>query len=233
MIAPATIRHNQLLAGLPGSEGERLAGRCEQVELAFGDVIAQRGEALTHAYFPLQSFISLIAQVDDHRIEVGMAGDEGMVGVSLGLGIEVSSLRAMVQGGGSALRMTARAFQRELAHSAPLRARMGGYTHVIMGQFAQTAACNRFHVVEQRLARWLLMTADRAHADSFDITHEFLAAMLGVRRVGVTNAAGELQGRELISYSRGHMRILDRKGLERAACACYRADLASYGRALQ
>jgi CRP-like cAMP-binding protein len=233
MIAPTAIRHNKLLAGLPGAEGERLAGRCEMVELGFGDVLAQRGDAMTHAYFPLQSFISLIAQVGDQRIEVGMAGDEGMVGISLGLGIEASSLRAMVQGGGSALRMPARAFQRELAGSAPLRSRMGGYTHVMMSQFAQTAACNRFHVVAQRLARWLLMTADRAHTDSFDITHEFLAAMLGVRRVGVTNAAGELQARELIRYSRGHMRILDRKGLERAACACYRADLASYDRALQ
>lgn len=236
MIATSTIplpRFNKLLSHLPRSEGERFVASCERVELEFGQVLATRGQPLSHAYFPTDSFVSMIATVEGGDLEVGMAGNEGMVGISLGLGIEDSSVRAMVQGPGLALRMNARTFHGELAKSTPLRRQMGRYAHIVMSQFAQTAGCNRYHVVEQRLARWLLMTADRAHSESFDITHEFLATMLGVRRVGVTNAASELQSQELIRYSRGHLRILDRKGLERIACSCYKADIALYDRAWQ
>jgi len=231
-MAFAPVLHkNKLLAHLPLAQAEQFVSRCEPVELRFGDTLATRGEPLTHAYFPTASFISLITTVDGGSLEVGLAGNEGMMGVSLGLGVEASNLRALVQGAGPALRIGADAFLREMSRNVALRKNMNRYTHVVMSQFAQTAGCNRFHVVEQRLARWLLMTADRAHAESFDITQEFLAAMLGVRRVGVTNAAGELQSRELIRYSRGHMRILDRKGLEKAACSCYKTDIASYERA--
>jgi CRP-like cAMP-binding protein len=226
-------RLNKLLANLPHAEGERFMDNCEHVELAFGQVLATRGDPLSHAYFPTDSFVSLIASVEGGDLEVGMAGNEGMVGISMGLGISDSGVRAMVQGPGPALRMSARGFHGQLAKSAPLRRQMGRYAHIVMSQFAQTAGCNRYHVVEQRLARWLLMTADRAHSESFDITHEFLATMLGVRRVGVTNAASELQAQELIRYARGHLRILDRKGLERIACSCYKADLALYDRAWQ
>ena len=233
MFTAAAARRNKLLAGLPRAEGERFAGRCEAIGLEFGQVLVNRGDPLTHAYFPTSGFVSLIAQVDGSLLEVGMAGDEGMLGISLGLGVEDSSIRMMVQGAGTALRISARSFHRELGDSLALRGSVGRYTHAVMSQFAQTAGCNRYHLVEQRLARWLLMTADRAHSDTFDITHEFLAAMLGVRRVGVTNAAGELQARELIRYSRGHLRIVDRKGLEHAACSCYKSDLASYASAFQ
>jgi CRP-like cAMP-binding protein len=221
-------RTNQLLARMPRSEAERFASRCEPVDLVLGTKLATRGEPLTHAYFPIASCISLISAVDGGSVEVGLAGDEGMVGVSLALGVASTDLRAMVQAGGPALRITASAFRRELDRSPALRSNVARYTALMMNQLARSAGCNRFHVVEQRVARWLLMTADRIHADEFDITHEILAAMLGVRRVGVTTAAMELQAQELIRYSRGHLRIVDRQRLERAACSCYRADIASY-----
>jgi hypothetical protein len=151
-----------------------------------------------------------------------MIGNEGMVGMPMALGIGNSSVRALVQGGGSALRMTAARFRAELKKNLPLQRALFRYTHLLMAQISQTAACNRFHEAEARLARWLAMTSDRVHADQFRLTHEFLAHMLGVRRVGVTQAAMELQRKNLINYSRGHIRILDRKGLEAAACSCYR-----------
>jgi CRP-like cAMP-binding protein len=228
MVIATVVPSNKLLAHMPPAEAQRFESRCEPIDLEFGARLASRGERLTHVYFPTDSFISLIATIDGDGVEVGLAGDEGMMGVSLALGVNTTNLRAMVQGGGPALRMDTAAFLRELARNPALRETVGRYTAVVMNQLAQSAGCNRFHVVEQRLARWLLMTADRAHGDSFAMTQEFLAAMLGVRRVGVTNAAGELQSRELIRYSRGQLRILDRKGLEKASCSCYKADIASY-----
>ena len=223
---------NGLLARLPRKDRERFIRGCESVELAFNETIAEPGDTLRHIHFPVGGFVSLLAVMPGGSpIEVALVGNEGMVGMPLVLGAEKSQGRLLVQGVGSALRMTIARFRRELKASPALRATLDRYINACMGQLAQTAGCNRFHVVEERLARWLLMTGDRAHSVTFHITHEFLAMMLGVRRVGVTKAASELARRKLISYSRGDIRIRDRAGLEAAACGCYRADLEIYERA--
>ncbi len=224
---------NRLIESLPGSDRRRMLDSCEAVELAFADVLHTPGEPLRHVYFPIGSFISLIMPVDTSAaLEVGMVGHEGMFGIPLALGVALSPVRAVVQGAGSALKMDAASFGREIGRSAALRQRIDRYIFVQLSQLAQTAACTRFHVVEARLARWLLMTQDRAQANSFHITQEFLAFMLGVRRVGVTKAASSLQSHRLIQYSRGNIVVLDRRGLKAAACGCYKADLESYDRLL-
>ena len=224
---------NRLIESLPVSDRRRMLGGCETVELAFADVLSTPGEPLPNVYFPIDGFISLIMPVDESAaLEVGMVGNEGMFGTPLALGVDISPVRAVVQGAGTALRMDAAAFRRELGRSAALRQRVDRYIFVQLSQLAQTAACTRFHVVEARLARWLLMTQDRAQANAFHVTQEFLAFMLGVRRVGVTKAARSLQHRELIKYSRGNITVLDRRGLKAASCGCYKADLESYERTL-
>jgi CRP-like cAMP-binding protein len=209
-----------------------LAG-CEPIALAFADVLYSAGERLGHVYFPTTGFISLIMPVDaSASLEVGMVGREGMFGIPLVLGIDVSPVRAVVQGAGSALRMDAATFGRELGRCPALQRGLDRYVFVHLSQLAQTAACTRYHVVEARLARWLLMTQDRAHANTFHVTQEFLAFMLGVRRVGVTKAASSLQRRKLIRYSRGDITVVDRRGLKGASCGCYQADRESYDRML-
>jgi len=220
---------NRLIESLPGSDRRRMLGGCETVELAFADVLCTPGEPMRYVYFPTGGFISLIMPIDDSAaLEVGMVGNEGMFGTPLALGVDISPVRAVVQGAGTALRMDVAAFCRELGRSAALRQRIDKYIFVQLSQLAQTAACTRFHVVEARLARWLLMTQDRAQSNAFHITQEFLAFMLGVRRVGVTKAARSLQQRELIQYSRGNITVLDRRGLKAASCGCYKADRESY-----
>lgn len=230
---PLAASANHLLAALPGKEREQLLAHCEPVELSFAEVLYRAGELITHVYLPTESFIALITSANDSAgFEVGLIGNEGMLGATLLLDVQVAPFHARVQGPGSALRITAAAFLRELKQSPTLKTLLKRYLYVSMTQLGQAAICNRFHVLEARLARWLLMNQDRAHADTFHVTQVSMASMLGVRRVGVTKAANSLQRQKLISYRRGNITVLDRTGLEAAACGCYRADQRTYQRIL-
>jgi len=218
--APA---ENGLLAALPPKELRLLSKSMELVDLAYGRILYEPGKAIGHVYFPNDSLVSLLTLVDRHQaLEVGLVGREGMVGLTLAMEVTTSPVRALVQGGGTAMRMPAAAFLKALQQSKALQRLMRLYTADLMAQITQTAACNRFHFVEARLARWLLMTHDRLRVNPFHLTQEFLSHMLGVRRVGVTKAASALQKGKLISYSRGSITVLDRKGLEAASCTCYK-----------
>jgi CRP-like cAMP-binding protein len=224
---------NHLINRLPPRERARLLALCEPVQLVLSEVLCEAGAPPKHVYFPIEGFISLVAQVDAHPgLEVGMVGREGMVGTPLVLGLSQSPVRALVQGAGASWRVSAPAFCRELAASKIMRLQLARYVYVLMAQMVAAAGCLRYHPIAHRLARWLLMSQDRAHDDRFHVTHEFLAYMLGVRRVGVTIAAGELQRRGLITYRRGELSVLDRMGLEGAACSCYAIDRLVYAQHL-
>ena len=213
---------NSLLAALPSREYQRLLTGLEPVTLTFGEVLYEPGKPIRHVYFPTDSLVSLLTLVEGHRaLEIGLVGREGMLGIPLVLGTDDSPVRALVQGSGTALRMKSAPFLSKFKQSAPLQKEIHRYIHERMVQITQTAACNRFHLVEARLARWLLMTRDRVRSDRFRLTQELLGCMLGVLRVAVTKAAGALQRRKLISYRRGEISILDGQGLEAAACRCY------------
>jgi CRP-like cAMP-binding protein len=214
---------NLLLATLSRQAYRRMSANFEPVTLTYGEVLYEPAGQIFQVYFPVDCLVSLLTAVDEHQaLEVGMVGYEGMVGMPMVLGIGVSAVRALVQGSGTAMRMPAARFRTELKVNPGLQRALFRYTHLLMAQVSQTAACNRFHRAEARLARWLLMTGDRLQTDHFHLTHHFLSHMLGVRRVGVTRAASDLEKNNLIDYSRGNIRILDRKGLEAAACTCYR-----------
>ena len=213
---------NRLLAALPAKEYEGLLAGFESVNLTYGEVLYEPGEQIRHVYFPGDCVVSLLTVLEGHRVlEVGLVGREGMVGSRLALGITTASVRALVQGTGTAVRIKSARFLRELHHSPALRRAALHFTDTLMNQVTQTAACIRFHLVEARLARWLLMTRERLPSGEFHLTQEFLADMLGVRRAGVTVAASALQRRKLIRYRRGTITILDRQGLEAASCSCY------------
>lgn len=223
VVSPAPVT-NLLLDGLPGRERSRILSHCKRVELVFGNILCEPDRPFRHLYFPLTGFISLVTTLSSHRpLELGLIGNEGMLGATLVLGVNTAPISAVVQGKGSALQISATQLRQDLRDSPRLLHALKRYLYVLMVQLSQNAACGHFHEVEPRLARWLLMTHDRAHVDRFHLTHEFLAGMLGVRRSGVTIAAGALQQRQLIQYRRGEITILDRCGLEAAACECYAA----------
>ena len=224
---------NHLIDLLPKKDRLRFLDTCDSVDLPLADVLCEPGKPTKYVYFPTGGFISLIAVVKGSPgVEVGMVGREGMLGVQLSLGVATAPLHAVVQGAGTALRMGTKAFKTELAACPALQSELNRYLYVLMSQLAESAACVRFHQIGPRLARWLLMSQDRSRAISFDVTQEFLAYMLGVRRAGITAAAGALQKSGLISYTRGKVTVLNRKGLERAACGCYAADQKTYAELL-
>lgn len=192
------------------------------VELVAGIILCEVDEPFKHAHFPLTGLISLVTLTSGHQpLGVAMIGNEGALGATLALGINTPRLRAVVHGSGTALRVSAPHMKRMLRDGPGLLNALQRYSYVLMGQFLQTAACNSFHEVEMRLARWLLMTDDRASTDGFQLTHQILADLLGVQRSAVTIAAGNLQRKKIIGYVRGHVSILSRVGLEAASCECY------------
>ena len=216
---------NQLLAALPRKDQQRLLTSCESVDIHFSDALYEPEQKIRHVYFPCDSFVSYVRSMErGERVELGMIGSEGMLGIPVALGVGVAPFYAIVQGTGSALRMKADLFKKALEDIPTLKRRINRYIYVMLNQSAQNATCLRFHLVEQRLARWLLMSQDRAKSDKLYLTQEFLSAMLGVRRVGVSNAASSLHEHKLITYSRGEITILDREGLIGASCPCYQAD---------
>ena len=223
---------NRLLAALPRNDYRKLLSVLEPVKLAFGEVLYQPRAQIQHVYFPNDCFVSMLTTVDTGQAaEVGLIGSEGMIGVPMALGVAVSPFRAVVQGGGTAMRMKVVDFRRDFSKNAALQRGLFLFTHLLMIQIAQTAACNRFHVVTQRMARWMLMTSDRVNSNEFRITQEFLALMLGVRRSGVSVAMCGLRERKLIVYRRGTITILDHGGLVTASCGCYKTVKDSYTQA--
>ena len=221
-MSKTTQPENRLLAAIPKSAYRELLPQLERVPLVYHENIYESGKTIRHVYFPESGIISLLSGVGENStIEVAIVGNEGMAGLPVFLGVKASSNKAVVQGAGSALRMGAADFTRFATQNVKSQQVVLRYMHSLFIQISQSAACNRFHRIDQRLARWLLMTQDRMRSKEFRITQEFLSNMLGVRREGVNKAAGILQAGELVSYARGSVKIRNRKALERAACSCY------------
>ncbi|UMR28585.1 Crp/Fnr family transcriptional regulator [Massilia sp. MB5] len=213
---------NRLLASLPEDDLDHIQSLCELAMVDVGEVLFEPGQPITHLYFPLDALVCLLAVAEGRMtLEVGAVGREGMLGASVALGHQTAQARAVVQRAGYVLRMESGDFCREFAHMESLQRLLSRYTDALLAQAIQIAVCSRFHVLEARLARTLLVTRDRLQSERFHLTHEFLAHALGVRRVGVTKAASALQQQGLISYSRGNIEILDSAGLEAASCGCY------------
>lgn len=229
MLGAKQVLQNHLLAALTRKDFQRLLPALEHVALGFGDVIYESHAQIRHVYFPHDCLVSMLTSVNGGRAaEVGLIGAEGMIGIPMALGVAVSPFRAVVQGGGTAMRMTTVDFRRNFGTSAALKREVFLFTHLLMIQIAQTAACNRFHVVTERMARWILMTRDRVHSNEFRITQEFLALMLGVRRVGISMAMSKLRELKIIVYRRGTITILDHGRLMAAACGCYKTVRDAY-----
>ncbi|QBK04587.1 Crp/Fnr family transcriptional regulator [Hylemonella gracilis] len=224
---------NHLVQSLPRKDRTRFLSECRSVELAFAEILCEPGEPMDHVYFPVNCVISCVAcKEGEPNLEVGMVGSEGMLGDHLALGVSSAPFHALVQAPGLVWRMRRDQFLQQLRESAALQRVLQRYLYVRFVQLGNQAVCAHFHQVNPRLARWLLMSQDRSHADSFHMTHEFMAYLLGVRRVGITKAAGSLQRDGLIKYHHGFLSVLDRPGLEAAACNCYAKDVAVYDKLL-
>jgi len=226
LVVPAT---NLLLASLPSKEHENFVAQSKLIELSSGEVLAEPGDVTSSVCFPIDCFISLICQVDNQSsMEIGTAGPEGMLGLNIVFGSKTTLLRAVVETSGTALSMPSDRFLQIYEKSNVLQQNLKNYTYIRLNQLCLTASCHRFHVLDARLSRWILTAQDCTRSSEINITHEFLAARLGVRRAGITKAAGILQKKKLISYRMGRLKILDRKGLEAITCGCYQAIKETY-----
>lgn len=233
MSFPTSPITNLLIESFPSNVRNKLLARCTLVDWVFGDIVYDVDQIYEHVYFPLTGFISLLTLVDDHQpLEMGLVGNEGLLGINRVLGVYYASMQSVVQGSGTALSMTAEQFQLSLLDCPGLSTLLLRYIHVLKQQLVMAGACLHFHEIEARVARWLLMTQDHSHRDSFYLTHTFLARMLGVRRSGVSIAAESLQNHHLIEYARGNIKILDRQGLQAVSCQCYQRMTGVYDRVM-
>lgn len=214
--------HNHLLAALPAADLQRLAPHLERVSLALGEVLYEPGDTLRHVYFPTDTIVSLLHVTENgSSAEIAVVGYEGMIGIALFMGGESTSSRAVVQSAGDAFRLPGQKLKTEFNRHGDLLLLMLRYTQALITQMSQTALCNRHHSIDQQLCRWLLLSLDRLHGNRLTMTQELIANMLGVRREGVTEAAGKLQRQGVIEYSRGQITVLDRPRLEQLSCECY------------
>lgn len=224
---------NRLLASLPAADFERLLPSLKTVTFSLGEVIYESQGRMEYVYFPTTSHVSLLyTMINGSTAEVGLVGDEGLVGIALFMGGDTTPNRAIVQGAGDAFRMSATAMQEEFKRGGEFQVALLRYTQVLITQISQTAVCNRLHTTEQRLCRWMLMTHDRTHSDELQMTHEFISNMLGIQREAVSVAAHRLKDNGAISYARGHVKIVDRCLLEKSACECYQVVRAEHERLL-
>lgn len=216
------LGENRILAALPRADYARLSPHLQRVEIVTGDVLQEEAERQNHVFFPESGILSLVSCLENgEQIEVAGVGNEGMVGVSVYLGVPAAPIQVVSQVPGTALRLSASRLLAETRRSGALHDRLGRYVHALIITMGQTIACNRFHDLDARCARWLLTAHDRVGGDDFFLTHQFLAMMLGVRRAGISTIAGRLQKRGVISYAQGHVSIRDREALEKASCECY------------
>ena len=222
MPEPHNPRQNHLLAALPAQDRERLLPHLERVPMPLGHVLYESGSELRHVYFPTTSIVSLLyVMIDGASAEIAVVGNDGILGVALFMGGETMPNRAVVQSAGHAYRLQGALLKQEFSRSGELQHLLLRYTQALLTQMAQTAVCNRYHSLDQQFCRWLLLSLDRLPADELVMTQELIANMLGVRREGVTEAAGNLQRAGLIEYQRGRITVLDRAGLEARTCECY------------
>lgn len=222
MTTPHDPKQNHLLAALPDSEFERLAPHLELASLTLGEVLYESGGRLNHVYFPTNSIVSLLYVMEDGAsAEIAVVGNEGVLGISLFMGGETTPSRAVVQSAGYCYRLPASHLKLEFSRAGPVMHLLLRYTQALITQMSQTAVCNRHHSIDQQLCRWLLMSLDRLSSDELTMTQELIANMLGVRREGVTEAAGKLRDAGIIDYSRGHIKVKDRRKLEQRVCECY------------